>query len=71
MHHQNRISEPIALSVSGGELHRVVFLLPDGQGLDAVGSCSEVRPRGWNPIHALSEWIEKVLGKKGETDQER
>jgi hypothetical protein len=65
MHHQDKFAESVALSIPAGEdTHHVVLLLPDGQGLDAVGSYSAVRPRGWNPTPLLQEWIEKALEQK-------
>lgn len=65
MHHPDNISEAVALSIPAGEdMHHVVLLLPHGQGLDAVGSYSAVRPRGWNPTPVLLEFIEKALKQK-------
>ena len=65
MHHQEKLIESVALSIPAGEdMHHVVLLLPNGQGLDAVGSYSAVRPRGWNPTPVLLEWIEKALTQK-------
>ena len=62
MHHQEKFVESVALSIPAEEdMHHIVLLLPDGQGLDAVGSYSAVRPRGWNPTPLLREWIEKAL----------
>jgi hypothetical protein len=64
MHHQE-VVESVALSIPAEEdTHHVVLLLPNGQGLDAVGSYSAVRPRGWNPTPVLLEWIEKALTQK-------
>jgi hypothetical protein len=65
MHHQEKFVESVALSIPAEEdTHHVVLLLPNGQGLDAVGSYSAVRPRGWNPTPVLLEWIEKALTQK-------
>jgi hypothetical protein len=65
MHHPNDFSEAVALSIPAGEdMHHVVLLLPQGQGLDAVGSYSAVRPRGWNPTPVLFEFIAKALKQK-------
>jgi hypothetical protein len=65
MHHPDTVAEPVALSIPAKEdRHHVVLLLPRGQGLDAVGSYSEIRPRGWDPIPVLGELIEKALAQK-------
>jgi len=65
MHHPDELAEPVALSIPvEEEMHHVVLLLPHGQGLDAVGSYSAVRPRGWNPAPVLLELIEKALKQK-------
>lgn len=65
VHHPDTIAEPVALSIPVKEdSHHVVLLLPKGQGLDAVGSYSEIRPRGWDPIPVLGELIEKALAQK-------
>jgi hypothetical protein len=63
--HEQPIESGVALSVPNGEdEHHIVLLLPDGKGLDAVGSYSAVRPRGWSPAPVLIEWIEKALTQK-------
>jgi hypothetical protein len=65
MHHPDTFAEAVALSIPAGEdMHHVVLLLPNGQGLDAVGSYSAVRPRGWNPTPVLLELIEKAFKQK-------
>ena len=65
MHHPDTIAEPVALSIPAKEdSHHVVLLLPQGQGLDAVGSYSEIRPRGWDSIPVLGELLEKALAQK-------
>lgn len=65
MHHPDTVAEPVALSIPAKEDgHHVVLLLPKGQGLDAVGSYSEIRPRGWDPTPALLELVEKALAQK-------
>ncbi|MDP1770399.1 MAG: hypothetical protein Q8L74_16565 [Nitrospirota bacterium] len=65
MHHPDTVAEPVALSILAKEdSHHVVLLLPQGQGLDAVGSYSEIRPRGWDPTPALLELVEKALAQK-------
>jgi hypothetical protein len=65
MHHPYKFAESVALSIPAEEdMHHVVLLLPDGQGLDAQGSYSPVRPRGWNPTPLLLELIEKALAQK-------
>ena len=65
MHHPDTVAEPVALSFPAKEdRHHVVLLLPQGQGLDAVGSYSEIRPRGWDPTPALLELVEKALAQK-------
>ena len=65
MQHQETIAEPVALSILGREdTYHVVLLLPDGQGLDAAGSYSAVRPRGWTPTPVLLEWIKQALTHK-------
>ena len=65
MHHPDELAEPVALSIPAEEdMHHVVLLLPHGQGLDAVGSYSAVRPRGWNPTPVLLELIEKAFAQK-------
>lgn len=65
MHHPHTFAESVALSIPAEEdRHHVVLLLPHGQGLDAVGSYSAVRPRGWNPTPVLLELIEKALTQK-------
>ena len=65
MHHPDTFAEAVALSIPAGEdMHHVVLLLPHGQGLDAVGSYSAVRPRGWNPTPVLLELIEKAFAQK-------
>jgi hypothetical protein len=63
--HEQPIESRVALSVPNGEdEHHVVLLLPDGKGLDAGGTYSAVRPRGWNPAPVLLDLIEKALAKK-------
>jgi hypothetical protein len=63
--HEQPIESRVALSVPNGEdEHHVVLLMPDGKGLDADGTYSAVRPRGWNPTPLLLEWIEKALRQK-------
>ena len=63
--HELPIESRVALSVPNGEdEHHVVLLLPDGKGLDAGGTYSAVRPRGWNPTPLLLELIEKALTQK-------
>lgn len=65
MHHPDTIAEPVALSIPAKEdRHHVVLLLSQRQGLDAVGSYSEIRPRGWDPTPALLELVEKALAQK-------
>jgi|CXWL01.1.fsa_nt_gi hypothetical protein len=65
MHHPDTVTEPVALSIPAKEDgHHVVFLLPHAQGLDAVGSYSEIRPRGWDPTPVLLELVEKALAQK-------
>ena len=65
MHHPDTVAEPVALSISAKEdSHHVVLLLPHGQGLDAVGSYSEIRPRGWDPTPVLLELVEKAFAQK-------
>ncbi len=65
MHHPDTFAEAVALSIPAEEdMHHVVLLLPNGQGLDAVGSYSAVRPRGWNPTPVLLELIEKAFAQK-------
>lgn len=65
MHHPDTVAEPVALSIPAKEDgHHVVLLLPKGQGLDAVGSYSEIRPRGWDPTPVLLELVEKALAQK-------
>jgi hypothetical protein len=49
--HEEIINSPMAISLPGEEgedadIHHVVFLLPDGQSLDAVGTYSGIRSRG-------------------------
>jgi hypothetical protein len=63
--HEQPIESRVALSVPNGEdEHHVVLLLPDGKGLDAGGTYSAVRPRGWNPTPVLLDLIEKALTQK-------
>jgi hypothetical protein len=63
--HELPIESRVALSVPNGEdEHHIVLLLPDGKGLDAGGTYSAVRPRGWNPTPLLLELIEKALTQK-------
>lgn len=63
--HEQPIESRVALSVPNGEdEHHVVLLLPDGKGLDAGGTYSAVRPRGWNPTPVLLDLIEKALAQK-------
>jgi len=65
MHHPDTVAEPVALSIPAKEDgHHVVLLLPHAQGLDAVGSYSEIRPRGWDPTPVLLELVEKALAQK-------
>ena len=65
MHHPDTVAEPVALSIPAKEdRHHVVLLLPHGQGLDAVGSYSEIRPRGWDPTPVLLELVEKAFVQK-------
>jgi hypothetical protein len=65
IHHQEKIAEPVALSIPDrDDMHHVVLLLPDGQGFDAVASYSEVRPRGWNLTPAMLELIGKAFAEK-------
>jgi hypothetical protein len=63
--HELPIESRVALSVPNGEdEHHVVLFLPDGKGLDAGGTYSAVRPRGWNPTPVLLDLIEKALTQK-------
>ena len=65
MRHPATVAEPVALSIRAKEdSHHVVLLLPHGQGLDAVGSYSEIRPRGWDPTPVLFELVEKAFAQK-------
>lgn len=65
MHHPDMVAEPVALSIPAKEdRHHVVLLLPQGQGLDAVGSYSEIRSRGWDPTPVLFELVEKAFAQK-------
>ncbi|MEO5955051.1 MAG: hypothetical protein ABIR36_05075 [Nitrospiraceae bacterium] len=65
MHHPDTVAEPVALSIPAKEdSHHVVLLLPHGQGLDAVGSYSEIRSRGWDPTPVLFELVEKAFAQK-------
>jgi len=65
VHHPDTIAEPVALSIPvKDDGHHVVLLFPQGQGLDAVGSYSEIRPRGWDPTPVLLELVEKALAQK-------
>jgi|GEM_PF-49252 len=63
------LSSPVALSLPGNgeDSHHVVLLLPGGTGLDAAGSLSGVRARGFSPAPIPLAQIQAALaqGKAG------
>jgi len=64
--HEEIITSPLAISLPGEEgesvdIHHVVLLLPDGQSLDAVGTYSGIRTRGFFKKVASRPRIRKAV----------
>ena len=65
--HETDVAEPIALYVRDDEkFPHVVLLLPDCQGLEAVGSYDGSRMRGLHVLHLTPIQRQKALKKKME-----
>lgn len=63
--HETGIAEPVALYVRDDEqLPHVVLLLPDGQGLEAVGSYDGTRARDIRGLRLTPSQIQKALKEK-------
>lgn len=63
--HQEEIATPIALYVRDDEkFPHIVLLLPDGNGLEAVGSYDVTRSRGLRSFQLTPSQIQEALKKK-------
>jgi hypothetical protein len=68
-HDSASLVSPIALSfgeedAAHADIHHIVFLLPDGHGLDAAGTYSGVMPRGLGDRLAQRPLVQKMLQAK-------
>jgi hypothetical protein len=62
MTHQEEIPSAVALPLPGEETdYHLVLLLPDGKGLDAAGSTTQVRSRGSSPPRFLQSQVQSAL----------
>lgn len=62
MTHQEEIPSAVALPLpSDGTEYHLVLLLPDGKGLDAAGSTTQVRARGSSPPGFLQAQVQSAL----------
>lgn len=65
MTHQEKIPSAVALPLPGEETeYHLVLLLPDGKGLDAAGSTTQVRARGLSPPRFLQTQVQSALKRR-------